>query len=337
MSYTLRENLSPFFTAGRPLGILGLVLHHGATTSFDGIGATFKTRGVSAGYGVAPGLVDLYVHDNNIAYHAGNWDANQKYIGIEHVNSTGAPDWKIAPATFETSIELAYNLKQRHGWGKLVPFKNLFPHGYFSPTYCPGVLKDRLQEYADAVNNFKGGSKPAPAPAPSPAPARKTNDQVATEVMKGLWGNMPARKTNLQRAGYNYDTIQGIVNARINGSWQTPTAPQPSISTIAQQVIAGSFGNNPQRADNLRRAGHDPVAVQAEVNRLLGGGGAPVPSGGIFAVGQNVVVTNPVDVNGVRLGVSGTYKVMQVNGSRILIGRGGQVTAAINNSNLRRV
>lgn len=332
MSYSLRENLSPFFTAGRPLGILGLVLHHGATTSFDGIGATFKTRGVSAGYGVAPRLVDLYVHDNNIAYHAGNWEANKRYIGIEHVNSTGAPDWKIAPETFETSIELAYDLQQRHGWGKLVPFKNLFPHGYFSPTYCPGVLKDRLQEYADAVNSFKGGSKPAPAPAP--APARKTVQQLATEVMNGAWGNDPQRSQRLRANGYDPAAVQAAVNARYNNSGRPSAAP---VTTVAQQVIAGAFGNNPQRADNLRRAGHDPVAVQAEVNRLLGMGGAPVHSGGIFAVGQNVVVTNPVDVNGVRLGVSGTYKVMQVNGSRIVIGRNGQVTAAINNSNLRRV
>ena len=128
-----------------------------------------------------------------------------------------------------------------------------------------------------------------------------------------------------------------MVNARINGTWQAPTAPVPGISTIARQVIAGSFGNNPERQENLRRAGHDPVAVQAEVNRLLGVGGAPVQSGGIFAVGQNVQVTNAVSYDGVKLYVSGTYQVMEVRGDRIVIGRGGVVTAAIRNTNLRRV
>ncbi|HQU41025.1 MAG TPA: N-acetylmuramoyl-L-alanine amidase, partial [Chitinophagales bacterium] len=297
------------------------MLHHGATTDFNGIGATFKTRGVSAGYGVAPSLVDMYVHDGNIAYHAGNWDANTKYIGVEHVNSTGAPEWRIDQATFNTSVEHAAELSRRHKWGNLVPFQNLFPHGYFSPTFCPGVLKDRLQEYADAVNRLLGE-----APAPVPA-ARKSDDELATEVMKGLWGNNPARADALRAAGYNPDAVQAVVNARINGTWQAPTAPVPSISTIARQVIAGSFGNNPERQDNLRRAGHDPDAVQAEVNRLLGVGGAPVQSGGIFAVGQNVTVVTPVDYNGAKLYVSGTYRVMEVRGDRIVIGRGGGVTA----------
>lgn len=335
MSYKIRQNPSPFFTAGRPLGILGLVIHHGATTSFDGIGRTFKYAGVSAGYAAGEQKnVDQYVADTNIAYHAGNWDANQKYIGVEHVNSTGAPDWKIASSTFKTSTELAADLSRRHGWGKLVPFKNLFPHGYFSPTYCPGVLKDRLEEYANAVNKLLDkNSKPAPKPVKT---KRRSNAEIAKEVMNGKWGVNPGRANALKAAGYNPNTIQSLVNAHY-GIGAAPKPKKSSVSTIARQVIAGSWGNNPQRTDNLKRAGHDPVAVQNEVNKQLGvGRGRAVPSGGVFAVGQRVTVTNPIDVNGTRLGVSGVYTVMQVNGSRIVIGRGGQVTAAINKNNIRR-
>lgn len=56
-----------------------------------------------------------------------------------------------------------------------------------------------------------------------------------------------------------------------------------------------------------------------------------------IAVGSKVRVTNPVDENGVHLAVSGTYDVIQVNGDRIVIGRGGVVTAAINRANLAAV
>lgn len=333
-SYTLRDNLSPFFTTGRPLGILGLVLHHAATTNFAGIGQTFKTRGVSAGYGVKPSLVERYVYDGNIAYHAGDWDANVKYIGIEHVNSSGAPQWKIDPKTINTSISLAANLARRHGWKKLVPFKNLFPHGYFTPTFCPGVIKDMLDDYANRVNKLLGQSS-SPAPKPSTS-KRKSNSKIVSEVLRGLWGNGTDRTASLKKAGYNPADIQRLVNAHY-GIGSAPAAKKPSISSVAKQVIAGSFGNNPQRADNLKRAGHDPAKVQAEVNRLLGvGKGRAVPAGGVFAVGQRVTVTNPVDMNGTRLGVSGVYNVMEVNGSRIVIGRSGQVTAAINKNNLRR-
>lgn len=334
MAYTLRQNLSPFFTAGRPRGIKGFIDHHAATTDFDGIGRTFKVAGVSAGYGVRPGFVDQYVADTNIAYHAGNWDANVEYIGIEHVNSGGAPVWPIEPATINTSIELKVDLMRRHGIKKLVPFENYFPHGYFTPTFCPGVIKDQLQAIADKVN-AKIGAAPAPAPA---KPAKKSNDAIATEVMAGSWGNMPARKTNLERAGYNYNDIQAIINARYGIGKPAPTKPSAApLTTVAQQVIAGAFGNSPQREANLRKAGHDPAKVQAEVNRLLDvGPGRAVPSGGVFAVGQQVVVTNPVAYDGSRLGVSGVYTVMEVRGDRIVIGRGGQVTAAINKNNIRK-
>ena len=134
------------------------------------------------------------------------------------------------------------------------------------------------------------------------------------------------------------------MNQRFTGGGSAP-APTQSLTDIARQVIAGSYGNEPERSHNLRNAGYDPVQVQAEVNRLYGIGNpapqpAPQPAPAApqgFAVGNNVVVTNPVDYNGTRLGVSGAYTVMEVRGDRIVIGRNGIVTAAINSSNLRRV
>ena len=47
-----------------------------------------------------------------------------------------------------------------------------------------------------------------------------------------------------------------------------------SISTIAHEVIAGQWGNNPERAKALAAKGYDVAAVQAEVNRILNGSAA---------------------------------------------------------------
>lgn len=332
MAYSIRQNPSPFFTAGRPYGILGFVIHHAATTSFDGIGATFKTRGVSAGYGV--GLnnnVDQYVADNNWAYHAGNREANKKYIGIEHVNTSGSPEWNISENTFTTSTELTADLARRHGIKKLIPFVNLFPHDHFSATACPAKLKARMQEYADRVNALLGGGSVNPAPTPT-IPAKRSNEEIAREVANGKWGNNPARATNLRNAGYDPNVIQGIVNSFYNKT----TAPKISVADLARQVIAGSWGVNPARVENLKRAGHDPVAVQAEVNRQLGVG-KTVSAGGIIAVGQTVRFKTPYDYKGTKLGVSGNYTVMEVRGDRAVVGRGGAVTAAAKTTNLQRV
>lgn len=46
-------------------------------------------------------------------------------------------------------------------------------------------------------------------------PNRKTNEEIAKEVLEGKWGTAktnPTRKTLLSRAGYDYDVIQRIVN-----------------------------------------------------------------------------------------------------------------------------
>lgn len=45
-----------------------------------------------------------------------------------------------------------------------------------------------------------------------PKPTRKTNDQIAREVIAGKWGNGDDRKKRLTDAGYNYTVVQAIVN-----------------------------------------------------------------------------------------------------------------------------
>lgn len=42
---------------------------------------------------------------------------------------------------------------------------------------------------------------------------QKTNYDIALEVIAGLWGNYPDRKTKLENAGYNYEQIQNEVES----------------------------------------------------------------------------------------------------------------------------
>lgn len=42
---------------------------------------------------------------------------------------------------------------------------------------------------------------------------KKSVDEVAREVIKGLWGNGAERRKKLEAAGYNYDEVQARVNA----------------------------------------------------------------------------------------------------------------------------
>ena len=64
-------------------------------------------------------------------------------------------------------------------------------------------------EVQNKVNELVNGKV---APKPAPTPAKKSNEQIAKEVIQGLWGNGAARKQRLKAAGYNYAVIQALVN-----------------------------------------------------------------------------------------------------------------------------
>ena len=45
-----------------------------------------------------------------------------------------------------------------------------------------------------------------------PQPQRKSIDEVATEVIRGKWGDGADRKARLTQAGYDYSAVQARVN-----------------------------------------------------------------------------------------------------------------------------
>ena len=47
---------------------------------------------------------------------------------------------------------------------------------------------------------------------------KKTNQQIAYEVLMGKWGNGADRRNRLADAGYDYQAVQSIVNALVEGN-----------------------------------------------------------------------------------------------------------------------
>lgn len=52
---------------------------------------------------------------------------------------------------------------------------------------------------------------------PTSATVKKSNEEIAKEVVAGKWGNGNARKTALTKAGYDHKTIQSLVNKLLKG------------------------------------------------------------------------------------------------------------------------
>lgn len=92
---------------------------------------------------------------------------------------------------------------------------------------------------------------------------QKTIDQLAGEVIQGVWGNGSERKDRLTNAGYDAVAVQNKVNQLLQGSSLKPT------DEIAKEVIRGTWGNGSERKTRLTNAGYDYATIQAKVNELL--------------------------------------------------------------------
>ncbi len=92
----------------------------------------------------------------------------------------------------------------------------------------------------------------------------KTADEIAAEVIAGLWGNGDERKAALTAAGYDFSEVQTAVNALMSGT------TTKSVSEVAKEVVQGLWGNGDARKTALEAAGYDFSEVQAAVNELMG-------------------------------------------------------------------
>lgn len=90
---------------------------------------------------------------------------------------------------------------------------------YSSAGHIEGIVGnvDMNEMYRNLISEINGST---PAPQPAPQPVRKSNEEIANEVIAGRWGNGNDRKNRLEAEGYDYNTIQDIVNQKLGKSKQ---------------------------------------------------------------------------------------------------------------------
>lgn len=97
-----------------------VVIHVAQQTFTDTIGIFQNpAKQVSAHYVVrsGDGFVAQCVRENNIAWHAGNWDHNTRSIGIEHEGWVDQPSF-FTHSMYEQSARLTANICDRYGLAK---------------------------------------------------------------------------------------------------------------------------------------------------------------------------------------------------------------------------
>jgi LysM repeat protein len=121
------------------------IVFHWIVGGLDGATQHFSHASVkvATNYGVGEGRIHQYVKDKDYAYGSGDYKANRYGISIEHeggwMQKNGTRK-KPTKKTLETSAWLCAKIARDHKMGKLVPFKNAFPHKQFVATACPGTL-----------------------------------------------------------------------------------------------------------------------------------------------------------------------------------------------------
>ena len=232
-------------------------------------------REASANYGVDGDFVDQFVYDGNAAWANANYWANHNCLSIEHANATfDEPgthnDYVIDDRTFFNGARLVANGHLKYN---IKPKRNVTvrKHKEFYATGCPGPYMDRNWDryfdlMMDIYNQIKAG-RPMPKvenPQRSkPQPAKLSSEQIALEVIRGVWGNGQDRINRLRASGYNPDEIQKLVNQL------KKRFGQKSMEQVASEVIKGMWGNGSDRYHRLKKAGYDPDAIQRLVNKML--------------------------------------------------------------------
>ena len=123
--------------------------------------------------------------------------------------------------------------------------------------------------------------KPQPDPEPD-----KSIDELAQEVLSGKWGNGEDRKNRLTEAGYDYSAVQAKVNELVGA---TPQPAKKTVAELAQEVLAGKWGNGTERKEKLTAAGYDYSAVQAKVNELVNGKTDITPKKSVSEIAKEVI------------------------------------------------
>lgn len=119
-----------------------------------------------------------------------------------------------------------------------------------------------------------------------------------------------------------------------------PTTPQKTNEQIADEVIAGKWGNDPERTQRLKTAGYNRDAIQAIVDAKLKPTKkpAPAPSKLDISVGSEVVPTRLVDYNGTPVRqYDSSYTVIQLTGNRAVLSARGSIWAAMRTQDLKLV
>lgn len=221
VSYTkiLNHKNSP-----RNNSIKKITIHHMAgNLGLDTCYNVLNKGGISANYGIdSNGNIGLYVDEKDRAWTSASPSNDNQAVTIEVANNSGAPNWTVSDAAFNSLINLCVDICQRNGIKSLnytgTTAGNLTIHKMFVATACPGpYLESKMPEIARLVNERLGNSTSQPSN-PQPKPPVNKKPDIIYGVKTLNHGILPDVKNRTDFAGYKEDAIVGVKIGVTSGS-----------------------------------------------------------------------------------------------------------------------
>ena len=241
--------------SGRLVGVEFVVIHNDAgymtpTEYIEWLRYREKSLGIAHYYCNRDTIVRV-VDTYHIAYHTGDWWSNIRSIGYEVCESMKVTDEEFLQNEEMTLMQATEDLLY---YGLPISTDTVRLHHEFVPTSCPhrslalhGGTTESVKEYfvarmtelselgstveemlaamekqdSDVLeiteeNTGGTGGETIEDLSYEHQNNPKTDDEMADEVILGLWGNGTERKQRLEEEGYDYDAIQEIVNKKLS-------------------------------------------------------------------------------------------------------------------------
>ena len=235
-------HLSPYTSGKRKYNISRITIHcYVGQCKMKDAGAFFSNPRykVSCNYCVATDGICLIADESVRSWCSSSSDNDNRSITIEVASDKYHP-YRVKDDVYNNLINLLIDICKRNNKKRLVWINDktqalcyktkddellLTVHKWFKNKECPGeFLLSKHNEIVEKVNKALNAGECDEMGCPYwkngkctkdvkvETPAKKSNEEIAKEVIKGNWGNGTDRKNRLESAGYNYREIQNIVN-----------------------------------------------------------------------------------------------------------------------------
>ena len=123
----------------------------------------------------------------------------------------------------------------------------------------PSIIKNA------GLNGYAKGTSETTAPETS----KKSNEEIANEVIAGNWGNGEDRKNALTNAGYDYSTIQSIVNSKLGVASKPSAKYHTVVKGDTLWAIAKKYYGDGNRYSEIAKANNIANANIISIDQKL--------------------------------------------------------------------